>query len=277
MATTEEPVEFTVPCVDDAQDLHGTARDPDLVVLMGGNEFMVLPDLLAAFRAAHPAARRAFVETLPPGLLGEQLERGALRVGRLVLDGPPDVFTAGKDRIARLRDAGRAVRAVPYASNALAIMVRAGNPRGVRGLADLARDDVRVALPDAAIEDIGRKAADALRAAGGEALVSRVADEKARAGGTFVTRIHHRQTPARILAGESDAGIVWRTEVLHQRALGNPVEEVAIPGAPRSTSFAAVLRDAPHREAAEAFVSFLASGAGRAAYARHGFDPPDAE
>lgn len=271
-----EPYAFSAPGFDEVADLHGDVAAPDLVVFMGGNEFMVLPDLLAAFRAAHPDVRRIYVETLPPGVLAERMRRGALQVGTLRVTVAPDVLTGGKDRIERAARDGVVEGARPYASNRLGLMVRAGNPKGVRTLGDLAREDVRVALPDRELEDIGKKVDEALVQEGGEDLVAAVTREKVAAGTTQKTLIHHRQTPAWIAAGEADAGPVWWTEVLHQRERGAAIDGVELPRAPRSTSLAAVVTGSSHRSAAERFVEFLASPAGRAVFERHGFDAPDA-
>ena len=59
-------LDFTVPCIDNVPDLHGSTSDPDLVVFAAGNQFMVMPDLMSAFRARHPEIKRIFYETLPP-------------------------------------------------------------------------------------------------------------------------------------------------------------------------------------------------------------------
>ncbi len=271
-----QDVEFTIPGFDEVQDLHGDVVEPDLVVFMGGNEFMVLPELLPAFRASTGACARIFVESLPPGILHEQLRRGALVVGDLRVAHAPDVFTGGEDRVAALEREGRVLRKIAYASNELALLVRSGNPARIATIADLGRDGVRVAIPDARTEDIGKKVEQALREAGGEDLVRAVTREKVDRGETYVTRIHHRETPRRVLDGASDVGPVWRTEGLHQRALGAALDLVPIDGAPRSTSFAAVLRAAPRARCAGAFVDFLASGDARRILARRGFHPPDA-
>lgn len=50
---------------DDLQGLE-VAENADLVVFMAGNQFMVMPDLVATFRARHPSIRNIFYETLPP-------------------------------------------------------------------------------------------------------------------------------------------------------------------------------------------------------------------
>ena len=60
---------FTVPGVDNVPDLFGDVNNPDLIIFFGGNQFMVIDDLVAAFKKAYPAYKKVFVETLPPGIL----------------------------------------------------------------------------------------------------------------------------------------------------------------------------------------------------------------
>jgi hypothetical protein len=45
---------FQVPDVDNIPDLHGNPAGADLVLLIGGNQFFVLPQLIAGFEAPHP-------------------------------------------------------------------------------------------------------------------------------------------------------------------------------------------------------------------------------
>src|SRR5689334_21419343 len=68
---------FTVPGIENVPDLYGDIVAADLVVFLAGNQYMVVHDLVDAFRAAHPQYRRVFVETLPPGVLADQVEKGA--------------------------------------------------------------------------------------------------------------------------------------------------------------------------------------------------------
>ncbi len=53
-------------------------------------------------------------------------------------------------------------------------------------------------------------------------------------GGTEVvaqfTKVHHRETPERLMKGEADAGNVWITEYLEYEKSGWPIEKVE-PGA----------------------------------------------
>jgi hypothetical protein len=68
-------------------DFHGSFQDPDLVIFMAGNQYPVLPDLVAAFRgwiAAQPQhtgvkVDRIFYTTTPPGRLIDAMQAGQLR------------------------------------------------------------------------------------------------------------------------------------------------------------------------------------------------------
>ncbi len=267
---------FTVPEVDNVPDLHGDIIDPELVIFFNGNQFMVTHDLIAAFQQEYPEYRRIYWQTLPPGVLAEQIEAGALVIGNLRIALRPDIFTAGTSRIEHLgREKGWFDRIEPYTKNQLGIMVRADNPCRVAGLADLSRPEVRVSMPDPRSEGIGRLILEAYEKAGGRALVDAVMREKVDAGTTFLTEIHHRQTPMRILQGLSDTGPVWCTEALFQQRIGNPIALVEIPREQNRTGTyaAARLRDAPHPQAAADFLDFLTGTGGQAIYREYGFLP----
>jgi molybdate transport system substrate-binding protein len=263
--------------VDAIADLHGDVVDPQLVVFFAGNQFMVVHDLLAEFRTAHPTYQRIFVETLPPGILAKQIETGSLVMGNLRIAVRPDVFTAGKGSIAeRQKQHGWFAETYDYARNPLAILVAKGNPKHIRGLADLGRTDVRVSMPNPAWEGIARQIEASYRKAGGEALDKAIMQTKVADGSTFLTHIHHRQSPLRVLQGESDAAPVWSTEAYFQEhILHHPVETVAIPAEQNSiaTYTAARVKDAPHPQAAKDFLSFMQSQAAQAIYRKYGFQP----
>lgn len=131
-------VQFSAPPVDAIADLHGDIVDPQLTVFFAGNQFMVVHDLMAAFRTAHPQYQRIFVETLPPGILAKQIESGSLVMGNLRIALRPDVYTAGKNSIAEHQHKHSwFAETYDYTRNPLAILVAKGNPRHIRGLADL--------------------------------------------------------------------------------------------------------------------------------------------
>jgi len=263
--------DFTVAGIENVPDLHGDIVNPQLVVFFAGNQFMVVDDLIAGFRKLHPEVERIFVETLPPGILARQLETGSITIGAMKITHRPDVFAAGKSRMATLTS--RFSRQETYACNRLAIMVAKGNPKKVQGLADLARPDLQVSMPNPAWEGVGQRIEDAYRKAGGESLVQAIMKTKVDAGTTYLTRIHHRQTPMRVLYGNSDAGPVWHTEVAFQQRIGNPIEGVAVPAEHNiiATYIAGQLIDAPHPQAAAQFMNYLMSDEAAAIYRKYEF------
>jgi ABC-type molybdate transport system substrate-binding protein len=231
---------------------------------------------MEAFRAKYPRYQNIFYETLPPGILEQQIETGSLVTGNLTISHRPDMFVAGEERLRRLDEKhGYFSEIRPYYRNRLAIMVREGNPKAIRSLEDLGREDVSVSMPNPETEGIARKAIEAFEKAGGDDLANWIMETKVRDGTTFVTQIHHRQTPMRIMEGSSDAGPVWRTEAMFQRRIGNPIEKIDIPEEHnvRSTTAAGVMKNALHKEAARRFLEFLTSEQSAAIDERHGFEP----
>jgi ABC-type molybdate transport system substrate-binding protein len=116
-----------------------------------------------------------------------------------------------------------------------------------------------------------------LRESGGDALVDRVYGQKAQEGSTLLTQIHHRQTPLWIMAGRCEAGAVWYTEAyFHSSLEAHGIGTVELPAAENRfvTYTAALMKNAPHRQAGQAFLRFLVSAQGQAIYRRYGFLPP---
>jgi ABC-type molybdate transport system substrate-binding protein len=271
---------FTVPGIDNVPDLQGDVNDPDLVVFLAGNQYMVVRDLVRAFKDAHSAYQRVFVETLPPGVLVEQIEQGALVVGNLRVTLKPDIYAAGRRRMQELqRDKQWFEQTVDYARNRLAIMTHVGNPDRIAGWADLARPDLLICMPNPKWEAIAaQQIIPALRDTGGDRLVADVYESKVQDGTNFVTRIHHRQTPLRIMQGQCAAGAAWYTEAyFHAVVAQHPIGMVTLPESQNRYSIytAGLMKDAPHRRAGEDFLRFLRSPEGQAVYARYGFLPPE--
>ena len=268
---------FAVPDVDNVPDLHGNAEGAKLVLFIGGNQFFVLPQLIGAFEKQHPELRgNIFYETLPPGILRKQMaSNNTLTLGNFTLRVEPDVYAAGKATVAEMVAHGELQDPVSYASNDLIIMVGKSNPKQIRSLGDLANPALRLSMPNIEFEGVAKQIGDSLRKAGSEALFRTVYETKAQDGSTFLTQIHHRQTPMRIMNGQSDAGVTWSSEVRFQEKIGNPISGVAIPSEENTTATyaAALVRKAPHPKAARAWLSFLKSPEAQAIYKEYGFGP----
>jgi hypothetical protein len=269
--------EFQVPDIDNVPDLHGNPNQALLVLFVGGNQFMVMPGLMRAFESEHPELRgRIFYETLPPGILSKQIaSNGTITLGNFTLQVQADVYEAGLNGVQELEKAQIVGPPVSYTTNDLEIMVRQGNPLKIHSLSDLGGDGVRLSMPNPDWEGVARQIAMSMEKVGGAALVDKVMKQKVKDGSTFLTQIHHRQTPMRILNGQSDAGVTWASEVTFQEQIGNPVAGVIIPAGQNTnaTYGAAMLKNAPHRDAAAAWLSFLSSEPAQQAYAAYGFKP----
>jgi molybdate transport system substrate-binding protein len=175
-------------------------------------------------------------------------------VAQVEAGAPADVVaTADVDAMARLDRAGLVGRPVTFARNRLAIAVARGNPLGIRGLTDLARDGLKVVLADPTVP-AGRYAAQVLDRAGVRVRpVSLELDVKAVA--------------RKVAAGEADVGIVYVTD--------SP-DRVTIPEADNvvATFPVAVVTATRNRPEAEAFVTRLLGPDGRKALAARGFELP---
>ena len=268
----ESKVHFTVPGIDNVPDLYGDINDPQLVVFFAGNQFMCVDSLLAAFKKEYPQYQRIFAETLPPGILAKQMTGGSITVGNMRISLTPDIYTAGKAAIGRMINLFSDTATFAY--NSLSIMVGKGNPKNIKGLKDLGRADVKVSMPNPQWEGIGALIENAYVKAGGEALKKMIMETKVKDSTTYLTQIHHRQSPMRILYNQSDAAPVWYSEVYYQQMINHPVELIRIPANENVTDSytAGLLKTAPHTTAAKDFMNFLKSAAAKAVYNKYGFD-----
>jgi molybdate transport system substrate-binding protein len=253
----ESKVQFTVPGIDNVPDLYGDINDPQMVVFFAGNQFMCVDDLISAFKKKHPEYERIFVETLPPGILAKQIIKGSIVIGNLRINLKPDVYTAGKSRIDQMPEYFEKTEL--YATNKLALMVYKGNPKKITGLKDLSRKDVRVSMPNPEWEGIGKRIEDAMIKAGGDRLKRSVMESKTKDSTTFLTQIHHRQSPMRILYRQSDVAPVWYSEAYYQKMINHPIDMIEIPAKENINSqyIAGLMKTAPHPKAAQLFMDFL--------------------
>jgi molybdate transport system substrate-binding protein len=182
-------------------------------------------------------------------------------VTQIVEGAPTDVFaSADMANMGRLTEAGGvAGEPVVFATNRAELVVAAGNPRGIEGLAAL-RDSALVLVTCAPVVPCGAYAADVFARAG----VAVQPDSLEENVGAVLTKV---------VSGEADAGIVYTTDVL---AAGDAVTGVTIP--PEHNVVAeypiAVTSAADHPDVARAFVDFATGPEGRAILAAYGFGAP---
>jgi molybdate transport system substrate-binding protein len=202
------------------------------------------------FQVAHPATRLEINFAGTPQLVA-QVEEGA----------PADVFApADEPSMKRLIDGGfTAGPARTFARNRLEIVVEAGNPRKLAGLADLSRPQLKVALCAPAVP-AGSYAREALGKA--DVAVSPASEEP-----------NVKAIVSKVGLGEIDAGIVYATDV---KAGGARVSGVAIPEAQNVDAAypIAALQGGKNPSGGRAFADFVVSREGQRVLAAHGFRGP---
>ena len=183
--------------------------------------------------------------------LATQLTQGA----------PADVFaSANGSQMAVVADAGLADGdPTVFTANVLQIAVPEGNPAGVTGLADFAREELALAVCAPEVP-CGAAAEDVFTAAG----VTPRPDTQEEDVRAALTKVE---------LGEVDAALVYATDVT---AAGDAVEGIAFPEAEDAVNEypLCTLAAAPDPEAARAFVDLVLSDEGQQALEDAGFRAP---
>ena len=273
---SQRGLDFTEPDADNLADFHGSPVDPKLSLFVGGNYFFAMAQLVQKFEELHPEFKgRIYWETIPPGLLVKQIQAGGtITVGNMTWTVKPDAYFAGLMKIKQYVGEGMLeAPAVPYVTNTLTIMLPKGNPAHVTGLADLGKPAIKLVMPNPAYEGIGRQIKASLAKAGGDDLVKAVYETKVADGSAVLTHIHHRQSPLYLMQGRAEAGVTWQSEAMFQEQAGHPIEHVDIPEAQNSTAIyaGAVVKGAPHPEAAKLWLDFISSPDGLKIFESYGF------
>jgi len=202
-----------------------------------------------AFQAAHPGTTVQFNFAGSPTLV-TQIEQGAsadvfasadtTNVDKLKTDG----FTAGNSQV--------------FAHNKLEIVVAAGNPKGITGLADLAKPDV-IYITAAPTVPAGKYALQILDKAGVKVTPKSLETDV-------------KSVVSKIVLGEADAGIVYVTDV---RAAGSKVTGVPIQDSVNviATYPIVAVKGSKNSSLANAFIAYVLSADGQVTLQSFGFLP----
>jgi molybdate transport system substrate-binding protein len=208
----------------------------------------VLEPLQTSLARAHPGVRVRLSYAGSPSLVA-QVRGGA----------PADVIiTASTGSIAPLVRDHLVLAPATIATNSVVLIVPAKSGP-VRGIADLARENLRIALCDPSVP-CGVAAAATLNAAHVRAAPDTLAPDV-----KTVLRL--------VTSGEADAGIVYATDA---QAAGGRVRVLELPaGTAASTSYpAAVVAGSKQKDLAGEYVDLLLGAAGQSALRSAGFGPP---
>lgn len=188
--------------------------------------------------------------------------RGSKALANLILEGlrKPDVFISADRRdVARLAAAGLVASSVTFADASLVLgfaptarghtlyrETEVHNPATIQEL--LRTPGLRIARTDPAIDPKGARTIEALKLLGLPSNLGTIFPEE--------------DLLVRLETGEADVGFLYSTE-----AVARHLAFIPLPGkaslSDKITYTLAILKQAPHPEAARRFASFVLSGAGR--------------
>lgn len=178
-------------------------------------------------------------------------------VAQLTQGAPADVFaSADVAHMTTLSSAGLLNGSAPiFAHNKLEIAIAKGNPKGIHGLIDLARQGLVVVLADPSVP-AGKYAAQALKSAG---VTVHPASLEQQVSAVL----------SKVALGEADAGIVYVSDIV----TSGQVDGVTIPDAQNVIANypVAVLKSAQNPEIGRLFIEYLLSTDGQAILKAAGF------
>jgi molybdate transport system substrate-binding protein len=227
------------------------ARSANVQVFAASSLTEAFTAMSTTFESQHPGVKVTF-NFAASSALAQQINDGA----------PADVFvSADEPNMTKVIDAGNASAPTPVARNRLALLVEPGNPKGITGLADLARPGVVFVLCAPEVP-CGKVGAAALTKANVTAQPASL-EENVKA------------VVSKVTLGEADAGIVYATDV---RAAGDKAQSVDIDVADDPSLEAvypiAVTKTGATNDAARTWVDYVLSGDGQSTLASFGFLPP---
>jgi molybdate transport system substrate-binding protein len=172
---------------------------------------------------------------------------------------PADAFAAASPVPMKTASAEVEGTSAVFARNTLQIAVPAGNKAGVTGLADFAREPLKIAVCAKEVP-CGAAAVKVFAAAG----ITPKPD-------TYEQDV--KATLSKVVLGEVDAALVYRTDV---RAAGAKVQGIEFPESARVVNDypIGVLKKAPNHAAGVAFMQLVLSPKGQKTLADAGFEAP---
>jgi len=264
-------------------DLHNLehADNADLILFMAGNQFMLMPELIAAFEETHPEVDSIFYETLPPGLELNQILAGGMAYNGRTYRIQADVYSSVSEQAMQTLVAKELVNPEAYFTylhNKLALMVKKGNPKSIHSVLDLGREDVVISQPNPDYENIAEHIIAMYEQAGGQIFVEKILEQKQANGTTLFTTVHHRETPERIILKKADVGPVWHTEIVAAENDGLDVQGIPVAEALNQSEainyFIAPLQNGHNLENAQKFLEFIKTERARKIFTDYGFVVP---
>lgn len=213
------------PTSNTLHDFHARIASCELVLSTEGNYHPALRDIWPIFLAKFKdrPLQNWFYTTSPPVAV-PQLEHRVVQFGNLYATCKPQVVVATGKVISRLEEAGYC-EGQPYAlykDKGSIILVKKGNPKNVRTVWDLGRDDVHIVTPNPELEpgafenyaqtihNIAENDPNPPKNMTAQKLIDAIFNATSQNPHKWLAgpRIHHRDIPWSIAYGRADAGVI---------------------------------------------------------------------
>jgi molybdate transport system substrate-binding protein len=176
---------------------------------------------------------------------------------------PADVFAAASPKYPdQLYADGLVDKPKVFATNKLVLIVPKNNPAEIHSVDDLRNKDVKLVIGAEGVP-IGDYTRTVLANTGATDVLDQVASEEDDVKGVV----------GKVALGEADAGFVYVTDV---KPVADEVTAIELPASAQAVVEyeIAVVKDAPHHDAAHAFVEQVLGNDGRSALSEAGFSLP---
>jgi hypothetical protein len=259
-------------------DFHGDPYAADLVIFSDGNHHMALGEALGLFQQRTPQLKGLFYATTPPDPILSLLRYRKLRLGNFVLSAVPHLFMGPPHVLDLLVAEGRMASHQPFVRNqGNALLVKKGNPKGIRKVSDLKRKGITVFLSNPTSEKASHRSyRDTLVNLSGDAQIEK------RLAIQYGERIHHREAPEAVRGGHADAAVLFYHLALYcTRRFADDFEMVPLGGSiEKPEPFEGNRIGHTHLgligdggKFGRAFIDFLMTADAKAIYRHHGLLP----
>jgi len=224
---------LTEPTSNRLNDLHGNIGNCDIVLSTAGNYHMALRELWPVYlnKYAKGLDIKNWYYTTSPPIAPQQVKNKVVQFGNMNMNCVPQVAVGPKKLIDKLVEAG-VVDGKPVnvlKNNGNVIFVKKGNPKNIKSVWDLGRDDVTLVTPSPTMEagsfgnfsgsiyNIAKNDPNPPAGMTAEKLFDNIFNADQSDCGTAEKkcrwvagkRIMHREQPWAIYSGNADAGFIF--------------------------------------------------------------------
>lgn len=226
--------QFQQPLSNICLDFHGDPHRAGLCIFSDGNHHMALEETLQRFLHDHPAVTDVFYTTTPPRVALDLLAAGMLHLGNLKLSVKPHVFIGPKPVLDQVVATGRASNHRAFSrSRGNVLLVRKGNPKGISGIADLERDDVRLFMSNPKTEAASFEVyAESLKSFAQRRTIALDFLGEPHPQIVYGSGIHHREAPQTLAEARADVAFVYYHLALRYTRIFPDLFEIVWPDQP---------------------------------------------